>query len=185
LVDNGHVMLITKLNFHNVHIWYWCDTLWLTTYEHNLWSTFHIYCDCKIHCTPRNPNLQSRLPFHTQEPERCCTRMKRWWTTLCYSSRVFVCKDRKQQCVTTGGNARVNRPIIDKLPMTEHFDKKFHFFSILSDLKCYRSTFSSFTNHLWNAKPNNQSKKSSKESTFFRIAKHFLFHFDPSHFQTS
>jgi len=25
----------------------------------------------------RKPNLQSRLPFHTQEPERCCTRMKR------------------------------------------------------------------------------------------------------------
>ncbi len=75
------------------------------------------------------------------------------------------------------GNAKVNQPIVDNLPMTEHFDKKFQFFSILNDLKCYRSTFSSFINHLWNAKPNNQSKKSSKESTFF--CKTFSFSFWP------
>jgi hypothetical protein len=40
-------------------------------------------------------------------------------------------------------------------------------FSILSDLKCYRSTFSSSTNHLWNAKPKEQAKKSRKENMFF------------------
>ncbi len=49
---------------------------------------------------------------------------------------------------------------------------------ILSDLKCYRSAFSSFTNHLWNAKPKDQPKKSSKENMlFFRIAKHVCFNF--------
>ncbi len=58
LVDSTHAILITKLNFHNVHIWYRCETLWLTTYQYNLWSTFSIYCDCTIHgtlyCTPRS-----------------------------------------------------------------------------------------------------------------------------------
>jgi hypothetical protein len=33
---------------------------------------------------------------------------------------------------------------------------------ILRDLKCYRSAFSSFTNHLWNGEPRDQPKKSSK-----------------------
>ncbi len=51
------------------------------------------------------------------------------------------------------------------------------FFSILSDLECYRTTFSSFTNHLGNAKSKDQSKKSSKENTFFQIVKHGFFHF--------
>jgi hypothetical protein len=32
--------------------------------------------------------------------------------------------------------------------MNEHFGRFFQFFSILSDLKCNRSAFSSFTNHL-------------------------------------
>jgi hypothetical protein len=56
------------------------------------------------------------------------------------------------------------------------------FFSILSDLKCYRSTFSSFTNHLSNAKPkDHQPKKHSKENKFVRIAKR-VFHFELSYF---
>jgi hypothetical protein len=33
------------------------------------------------------------------------------------------------------------------------------FFSILTDLKCYRSAFSSSTNHLWNAKPKEQQER--------------------------
>jgi hypothetical protein len=41
------------------------------------------------------------------------------------------------------------------------------FLYILSDLKCYRSTFPSFTNHLGDAKPKEQPKKSSKENLFF------------------
>jgi hypothetical protein len=57
LVDSTHAILITKLNFHNVHIWYRCETLWLATYQYNLWSTFSIYCDCTIHCTLRNPTI--------------------------------------------------------------------------------------------------------------------------------
>jgi hypothetical protein len=51
------------------------------------------------------------------------------------------------------------------------------FFSILSDLKCYRSAFSSSTNHLSNAKHRDQPKKSSKEKTVFEIAKHVFFSF--------
>jgi len=58
-------------------------------------------------------------------------------------------------------------------------------FFILSNLKCYRGTFSSSTNHLGNAKPRNQPQKSCKENMFFQIAKNIFFHFDPSYFQTS
>ncbi len=62
------------------------------------------------------------------------------------------------------------------------------FFSILSDLKCYRSAFSSSTNRLSNAKPRGLAKKSCKENLFFWVARRdfFIFlHFDPSYFQTS
>jgi hypothetical protein len=38
------------------------------------------------------------------------------------------------------------------------------FLCILSDLKHYRNAFSSFTNHLGNAKPKEQPKKWSKEN---------------------
>jgi hypothetical protein len=72
---------------------------------------------------------------------------------------------------------RVNRPITDRLPMTEHFGRFFQFFSILSDLKCYRSAFSSSTNYLWNAKPKDKPKKSCKKNMFFRILKLFFLFF--------
>jgi hypothetical protein len=36
---------------------------------------------------------------------------------------------------------RVDQPIIDRLPLTEHFDRSFSFFSILSDLNGYKSAF--------------------------------------------
>ncbi len=49
------------------------------------------------------------------------------------------------------------------------------FFSILSDLKCYRSAFSSSTNHLSNAKHKDQPKKSRKENKLVEIAKHVFF----------
>jgi hypothetical protein len=39
------------------------------------------------------------------------------------------------------------------------------------------SAFSSSKNHLWNAKPKDQPKKSSKKKTCFQIAKQFFFHF--------
>jgi len=55
----------------------------------------------------------------------------------------------------------------------------FQFFSLLSDLKCYRSAFSSFTNHFWNAKPKDQPTTSSKENTFSQITKRV-----PSHFSS-
>jgi hypothetical protein len=42
------------------------------------------------------------------------------------------------------------------------------FFPILSDLKCYIGTPSqALTNHLRNAKPEDQPKNSSKENKFF------------------
>jgi len=44
------------------------------------------------------------------------------------------------------------------------------------NLKYYWSTFSSSTNHLWNAKPNDQPKKISKEF-FFQIIKCVYFFF--------
>ncbi len=53
----------------------------------------------------------------------------------------------------------------------------FQFFSILSDLKYYRSAFSSFTNHFSNAKPKDQPTRSSKENTIFLITKCIPFHF--------
>jgi len=66
------------------------------------------------------------------------------------------------------------------------YGRSFSNFSILTDLKCFRSTFSSSTNHLWNAKPKELAKKSSKENMFFWIAKHgfffHFFHFGPSYF---
>jgi hypothetical protein len=44
--------------------------------------------------------------------------------------------------------------------MIEHFDRSFlKFFSILSDLNCYRSAFSSYANHLGNAKPKKRDVK--------------------------
>jgi hypothetical protein len=85
----------------------------------------------------------------------------------------------------------VNWPIIAHLPITEHFGRtlwqivlnsSFWLLCIFSDLKCYRSTFSSSTNHLWNAKPNDQTKKVVKKIRFFFIAKgvfKFFFHFAP------
>jgi hypothetical protein len=45
----------------------------------------------------------------------------------------------------------VYKPVIDTLPDLSQF------FSILTDLKCYRSAFSSSTNHLWNAKPKDRT----------------------------
>jgi len=65
---------------------------------------------------------------------------------------------------------RVDQPIIDRLPLTEHFDRSFSFFSILSDLKCYRSAFSSSRNHLSNAKPRDKPKKRKIKKYSFRIA---------------
>ncbi len=63
-------------------------------------------------------------------------------------------------------------------------------FSILSDLKCFRSAFSCSTNHLGNAKPKDRqkravkiskakgpAKKSSKENTCFLNCKMLFFHF--------
>ncbi len=81
----------------------------------------------------------------------------------CLGDKMVVCK--------------VNQPITDRLPMIKHSGRFFHFFSILSDLKCCRSIFSSSINHLWNAKPKHQPIKSSKENTFFQIVKHNFFHF--------
>jgi hypothetical protein len=43
---------------------------------------------------------------------------------------------------------RVDWPIINPMPMQEHFGKSSQFFSIWSDLKCYRSAFSSSTSDL-------------------------------------
>jgi hypothetical protein len=53
---------------------------------------------------------------------------------------------------------RVTWPITDHLLVTEHFGMAdlSQFFSILSVLKCYRSNFSSSTNHLWNEKSKDQ-----------------------------
>jgi hypothetical protein len=48
------------------------------------------------------------------------------------------------------------------------------FFSILNELKCYRNTFSSFTNHLGNAKPRDQPKKSYKEILFYKLQTRFF-----------
>jgi hypothetical protein len=50
-------------------------------------------------------------------------------------------------------------------------------FSILSDLKCYTSAFSSFTNSLSNAKPKEQPEKSSKKNMFFLNCKTHFFSF--------
>jgi hypothetical protein len=62
-------------------------------------------------------------------------------------------------------------------------------FSILSDLKFCRSTFSLSTNHLWNAKPKEPPQKTNKESTFvFNCKLCFLsvfLHFDLSYFITT
>jgi hypothetical protein len=81
-------------------------------------------------------------------------------------------------CLQLSAHAtRVNRPTTDCLPMTEYFGRFFQFFSILSDLKCYRSAFSSSTNHFRNAKPKDQPTKISKENTFFRITKCVPIHF--------
>jgi len=51
------------------------------------------------------------------------------------------------------------------------------FFSILNDLKCYRSAFLSFTNHLGNAKPKEKPKKTLKKICFFQISKCVFPHF--------
>jgi hypothetical protein len=59
------------------------------------------------------------------------------------------------------------------------------FFSILSNLKCFSSAFSSFRNHLSNAKPKERPKKISKEKKKIQIAKCVFFHyfsFCPSYF---
>jgi hypothetical protein len=75
-------------------------------------------------------------------------------------------------------DTRVNRPITDSLPMPDTLADLSQFFLILSDLKCYRSAFSSSTNHLWNAKPKDQPKKSNKENTFSELQNVcFLFFF--------
>ncbi len=59
----------------------------------------------------------------------------------------------------------------------------FQFFSILSDLKCCRNTFSSCTNHLWNAKPRSSQKRAIKKICFFKLQNTFsFFHFNPSYF---
>jgi hypothetical protein len=88
--------------------------------------------------------------------------------------------------------AWVNRLITDHLLVTEHFVKTFlaKFFFILIYLKCYKSAFSSSTNHLWNEKPKDQPKKrrAVKKICFFELQSAFyfnFFHFDPSYFQTS
>jgi hypothetical protein len=48
-------------------------------------------------------------------------------------------------------------------------------FSILSDLKCYKSTFSRSTSHLWTTKPKEQAKRAVKKICFFKISKHGFF----------
>ncbi len=75
-----------------------------------------------------------------------------------YYANVFTrlkkpCSPMSQEQNLHNLKCRVNWPIIDRLPMTEHFGKSFSFFfHFLSDWKCYRSIFPSFTNHLWNEK---------------------------------
>jgi hypothetical protein len=54
---------------------------------------------------------------------------------------------------------RVDQPIIDRLPLTKHFDRSFSFFSILSDLKSYKSAFSSSRNHLSKCKAMGPAEK--------------------------
>jgi len=49
------------------------------------------------------------------------------------------------------------------------------FFSILSDLKCYGSAFSSSTNHHSNANPKEHPKMSSQENNFVQITKSIFF----------
>jgi hypothetical protein len=80
--------------------------------------------------------------------------------------------------------SRVDRPITNCLPMTKHFGTSFSLFFILSDLKCYKSAFSSSTNLLWNAKLKEQPKKSVKEICFFKLENVFFFIL-LFHFQTS
>jgi hypothetical protein len=65
--------------------------------------------------------------------------------------------------------------------MTEHLGRSFSILLHFEWFKMlYRSTFSSFTSHLWNAKPKNQpNKKSSEENTFFQITNCIFFSFWP------
>jgi hypothetical protein len=56
-------------------------------------------------------------------------------------------------------------------------------FSILSDLKHYKNTFSSSTND-FEMQSQKTSQKKAVKNTFFPIAKCVFFHFDSS-FQTS
>ncbi len=67
--------------------------------------------------------------------------------------------------------SRVNQPITDHLPMTEHFGRSF---SILLHLESfvYESLLKALQIIFENAKPSDQPKKSCKENTFFGIVKH-------------
>jgi hypothetical protein len=67
----------------------------------------------------------------------------------------------------------------------EHFGTSFSILLLLNDLKCYKSTFSSSTNHLPNAKPKERQKRAVKKISFFKLQNTFFFiffHFDPSYF---
>jgi hypothetical protein len=89
--------------------------------------------------------------------------------------------------VTTLKSIRVNRPITNHMPMTEHFVRSFsillHFewFKMLEEhlLKLYKSSF-------WNAKPKDHPKNSSKENfKILKLQKHNFSSFWPLLFLTS
>jgi hypothetical protein len=149
----------------------------------------HVLCNSHLLPHPKSP--RSKLPGTykywssiTHEAHVALNPL-----SLCYCSllpkqkNITTIYESHQQIITIMRfscicqiRGRVNW-LVTNHPMIKDFGKSFSILPHLSDLKCYKSTFSSFTNHLWNVKPKDQPKKSCKENMFFWIAKHFFFSF--------
>ncbi len=123
--------------------------------------------------------------------DMCCDNLIKFlcMTSLLYNIK-YQCffKILKSDCYNVSNkhlkrdvviNGRINWPIItNRLAMTQTLLADLsQFFFILSDLKCYRSAFSSSANHLSIAEHEGQPKKSTKENMFFSNCKTCLFSF--------
>ncbi len=117
-----------------------CDTLWFNIQLHNS-ICFLCFFNWLLWVVKDNPYYANVF-----------TRLKK------------PCSPMSQEQNLHNLKCRVNWPIIDHLPMTEHFGKSFSlFFHFLSDWKCYRNIFPSFTNHLWNEKTDGLQRMRRRE----------------------
>ncbi len=118
---------------------------------------------------------QLQFASHELEFQYAARRIWCWQTRSTYARHCLLqpVQGFHATCLTAG---RVELPITDHYPITEHLFKSSSFM-LLSDLKCYGSTTSSSRNNLWSEKEKEQWKNNEKKNKLSNLQNLIFFWF--------